>query len=175
MINCLNIPLRSKPMSIKAKHGRAQSAARLLQQGLPDRQGEGLTSLVRKAQLLMQAQQHLLAHLPEELREHVFVGGYREGRLTIITDRAVWLTWLRFEQARLLELLRQLPAFEAIMGLNFKVRPIRPLRLTPRQSRQLSSEAAQQLEACAQEVDDPKLQKALKRLASHASDPQQDA
>ncbi|WP_106478367.1 DUF721 domain-containing protein [Phytohalomonas tamaricis] len=155
-------------MSIKAKHGRAQSAALLLQQGSLHK-GTGLASLMHKAQLLAQAQRHLIDHLPAELHEHVFVGGYHEGRLTIITDRAVWLTWLRFEQARLLELLRQLPAFESIMGLTFKVRPIRPLRFTPQKPRQLSTEAAHQLEECAKDIEDPKLQKALKRLASHAA------
>ncbi|GAB2795884.1 hypothetical protein GCM10027040_22820 [Halomonas shantousis] len=126
-----------------------------------------LGSLMRVADLLDRAQSHLRTHLPEEVREHVFVGGYRDGRLTLITDRAVWLTWLRYEQTRLLALLRQLPELEAVLGITLKVRPVRPVKAPLRQPRQLSSEAADQLEACAADVDDPRLKRALSRLAAH--------
>ncbi|WP_280562288.1 MULTISPECIES: DciA family protein [unclassified Chromohalobacter] len=149
-------------MSIKAKRFRAQSIHHLI-----DGSGE-LGSVVRMAKLLQRAQQHLRAGLPVEIAEHVYVGGYREGALTLITDGAVWLTWLRYERQRLLTLLRQLPEFEAVLALNFKVRPVHPLKAPAYQPRALSTEAAQHLKACADDTADPKLKKALARLASHA-------
>ncbi|RKR02489.1 hypothetical protein C7446_2204 [Kushneria sinocarnis] len=148
-------------MSIKAKAGRAQSAAKLF-----THQGT-LAPLIRTAQLLAEAQQQLDAHLPEELHGHVAVGGYREGRLTLITDRAVWLTWLRFEQRRLLTLLNQIRGLETLQGLQFKVRPIRPLYQPVHQPRHLPAEAAEQLRMCASDTSDRHLRRALERLASH--------
>ncbi|MCK0769133.1 DUF721 domain-containing protein [Chromohalobacter canadensis] len=151
-------------MSIKAKRFRAQSIHHLI-----DGSGE-LGSVVRMATLLQRAQQHLRAGLPAEIAEHVYVGGYREGALTLITDGAVWLTWLRYERQRLLTLLRQLPEFEAVLALNLKVRPVQPLKAPTFQARALSPEAAHHLKACADDTTDPKLKKALARLASHAPD-----
>ncbi|MGR4068861.1 DciA family protein [Halomonas sp. LR3S48] len=127
-----------------------------------------LAPLMRTARLIGQAQQHLREHLPEEVREHLFVGGYRDGKLTLLTDRAVWLTWLRYEQSRLLDLLHQLPEFSAVTGFSLKVRPVRPLKVPPRQVRTLPAPAADEISACAADVDDPRLKGALERLASHA-------
>ncbi len=130
-------------------------------------QGE-LAPLMRTARLIEQAQHHLRSHLPQEVGEHLFVGGFRDGRLTLITDRAVWLTWLRYEQPRLLELLHQLPGFAAVTGFTLKVRPVRPVKAPPRQARQLSGPAGDELTACAEGTDDPRLKRALERLAAHA-------
>lgn len=127
-----------------------------------------LAPLMRTARLIGRAQQHLREHLPEEIREHLFVGGYRDGKLTLLTDRAVWLTWLRYEQARLLDLLHQLPEFTAVTGFTLKVRPVRPLKVPPRQVRTLPTPAADEISACAADIDDPRLKGALERLASHA-------
>ncbi len=127
-----------------------------------------LAPLMRTARLIGRAQQHLREHLPEEVREHLFVGGYRDGKLTLLTDRAVWLTWLRYEQARLLDLLHQLPEFTAVTGFTLKVRPVRPLKVPPRQVRTLPTPAADEISACAADIDDPRLKGALERLASHA-------
>ena len=102
------------------------------------------------------------------MRPHVFVGGFREGKLTIISSQASWVTWLRFEQPRLLTLLHQLPGFESVTALTFKVRPVHPVKVPERNTRELSSEAASTLKACADETDDPALKRALSRLASHA-------
>lgn len=149
-------------MSIKVKRFRAQPMSRLLE-------GRGeLGSLMRSARLIERAQAHLRDHLPAELAEHLHVGGYRDGRLTLLTDRAVWLTRLRYEQARLLELLHQLPGFEAVTGFHFKVRPVRPVKVPPRQVRHLPVHAADELSSCAADVEDPRLRQALERLAAHA-------
>ncbi|SDK84996.1 hypothetical protein SAMN05661010_00298 [Modicisalibacter muralis] len=153
-------------MSIKAKRFRAQPMTALLEDGS---RGSGeLGSLMRMARLIEHAQRHLREHLPEEVREHVFVGGYRQGKLTLITDRAVWLTWLRYEQPRLLALLKQLPEFTAVMGFTLKVRPVSPLKIPPRQTRSLSSRAADEISSCAADTDDPALKRSLERLAAHA-------
>ncbi|WP_372612243.1 DUF721 domain-containing protein [Halomonas sp.] len=149
-------------MSINVKRARAQPMS-----GLLEGRGE-LGSLMRTARLIEKAQTHLRAHLPEDIRDHLHVGGYREGRLTLITDRAVWLTWLRYEQQRLLALLHQLPGFEAVTGFHFKVRPVHPIKVPPRHVRELSPSAADELSSCAADTEDPRLKKALERLASHA-------
>ncbi|MDR5905460.1 DUF721 domain-containing protein [Franzmannia qiaohouensis] len=149
-------------MSIKVKRFRAQPVARLLG-------GKGeLGGLMRMAQLIGRAQELLREQLPDEVAEHVFVGGYREGKLTLITDRAVWLTWLRYEQPRLLALLHQHREFEAVLGFTLKVRPVRPPKAPPRQARELSASAADELSSCAADTDDPRLKRALERLAGHA-------
>lgn len=149
-------------MSIKGKGVRAQPVGQLL------RSRGALAPLLRTADIIAQAQQHLLASLPEELKDHVRVGGYSEGRLTLITDRAVWLTWLRFERQRLLTLLHQLPAFKDLDDLTFKVRPLRPVYTPRTRTRELPEEAASHLRDCARDTEHPRLKKALERLASHA-------
>lgn len=132
-------------------------------------EGRGeLGSLMRMATLIERAQRHLREHLPEELGEHLFVGGYHQGRLALITDRAVWLTRLRYEQPRLLQLLHQLPGFESVTGFTLKVRPVRPARPPLRQVRHLPEKAADEISSCAEDVDDPGLKRALERLAAHA-------
>lgn len=151
-------------MSIKAKKRHAQPVTHLL---LSKR--EGLGQLTAHAALIDRAQQTLQTSLPGEMTGHLLVGGYREGQLTLLTDRAIWLTWLRFERARLITLLRQVPGLEAVTQLQFKVRPFRRPRKPLQQPRVLSLEAAEHIEACAQDITDPSLQQALKRLATHAA------
>ncbi|MDN3552807.1 DciA family protein [Halomonas almeriensis] len=135
--------------------------------GLLAGQGE-LGNLMRTARLIERAQAHLRAQLSGELGEHLFVGGFRNGRLTLITDRAVWMTRLRYEQPRLLKHLQELEGFEAVTGFDLKVRPVRPPKAPLRQTRQLPAHAADELSSCANDVDDPRLKQALERLASHA-------
>ena len=132
-------------------------------------EGRGeLGPLMRMATLIERAQRHLRDHLPDEIREHLFVGGYHQGRLALITDRAVWLTRLRYEQPRLLQLLHQLQGFESVTGFTLKVRPVRPARLPLRQVRHLPRNAADEISSCAEDVADPGLRRALERLAAHA-------
>ena len=149
-------------MSIKVKRSRAQPIGKLLEQR------SGASLLIRQSRLIDQAQRHIRAHLPEEMRAHVFVGGFHQGKLTIISSQASWITWLRFEQKRLLKLLHQLPGFEGVTALTFKVRPVKPIKVPERNTRELSMDAADTLAACAQETSDPALKDALSRLASHA-------
>lgn len=150
-------------MSIKAKKRHAQPVTHLL---LSKR--EGLGDLTAQAALIDRAQQALQRHLPDDMNGHLLAGGYRDGQLTLLTDRAVWLTWLRFERVRIMTLLRQVEGLEALTTLQFKVRPFRRPRPPKPQTRTLSQAAAEQLQACASDMDDTTLQKALQRLASHA-------
>ncbi|WP_110668414.1 DUF721 domain-containing protein [Salinicola halophilus] len=154
-------------MSIKAKRFRAQPVSRLL--GQPGELGD----VMRMATLIDRAQSHLRQHLPADVAEHVHVGGYRDGVLTLITDRAAWLTWLRYEQPRLLKLLHQLPGFEAVMKFSLKVRPVRPIKAIPRQTRRMTPAGADALTHCAEGLEDSPLKQALSRLASHATDPEE--
>ncbi|WP_368448353.1 DUF721 domain-containing protein [Cobetia amphilecti] len=156
-------------MSIKAKRFRAQPAARLLN-------GKGqLGSVMRQARMLEQAQLHLRAALPKDMQEQVFVGGYHDDTLTLITSRASWLTWLRYEQRRLISVLRELPELATLARLAFKVRPIRPAFVPARQPRHLPEAAAEHLLDCASHTRDKRLRLALERLAAHASDSSDDA
>ncbi|TDO12591.1 MULTISPECIES: DUF721 domain-containing protein [Halomonas] len=132
-------------------------------------EGHGeLGSLMRMASLIERAQGYLRNQVPEEMRDHLFVGGYHQGRLSLITDRAVWLTRLRYEQPHLLQRLQQLPGFESVTGFTLKVRPVRPARPPLRQVRHLPEKAADEISSCAADVDDPGLKGALERLAAHA-------
>ncbi|MDL4862596.1 DUF721 domain-containing protein, partial [Halomonas elongata] len=47
-------------------------------------------------------------------------------------------------------------------------RPVRPPKAPIRQTRHLPARAADELSSCAADVDDPRLKRALERLASHA-------
>lgn len=134
--------------------------------------GDGrLAPLMRTARLIEGLQHYLRQQLPAELGKHLFVGGFHQGRLTLITDRAVWLTRLRYEQPRLLELTRQYPGLETVTGFDLKVRPVRPAKAPLRQPRHLPTKAANELSSCANDVDDPGLRDALRRLAAHAENP----
>ncbi|AOM02114.1 MULTISPECIES: DUF721 domain-containing protein [Cobetia] len=151
-------------MSIKAKRFRAQPAARLLN-------GKGqLGNVMRQARMLEQAQWHLREALPTDMQEQVFVGGYHEGTLTLITNRASWLTWLRYEQRRLISVLREIPELAALTRLNFKVRPVRPVFVPAQQPRHLPAAAAEHLLDCASHTRDEHLRRSLERLAAHADD-----
>ncbi|GHC20365.1 DUF721 domain-containing protein [Aidingimonas halophila] len=149
-------------MSIKVKRFRAQSINSLLSGS------SELGHLIRAASLLERAQGELRRALPGDMQEHVYVGGYHQGKLTIITDKAAWLTWLRFQQSHLLGILHRLPELESVTGLAFKVRPVHPPKVPQRQHRRLPSKAADELSSCAADTDNPRLKKALERLASHA-------
>ncbi|WP_218314836.1 DUF721 domain-containing protein [Halomonas sp. 18071143] len=149
-------------MSIKVKRSRAQPITQLLNTSA------GAGHLMRQSRLIDQAQTHLRAHLPEEMRAHVFVGGFSNGRLTLISSQASWLTWLRYEQPRLLSLLHQLPGFTGVTGFTLKVRPVRTVAPPARYARTLSSSAGTTLKECAEDTEHPRLKQALERLASHA-------
>ncbi|WP_447553163.1 DUF721 domain-containing protein [Vreelandella sp. EE22] len=149
-------------MSIKVKRSRAQPIKSVLASS------NEVSNLLRQSRLIDQAQRHLRAHLPEEMREHIYVGGFSNARLTLISGQASWLAWLRFEQSRLLTLLHQLPGFEAVTGFHFKVRPVRPVTVPTRYTRTLSHGASDTIAQCAEDTEDPRLKSALERLASHA-------
>ncbi|WP_025731968.1 DciA family protein [Carnimonas nigrificans] len=157
-------------MSIKVKKRNAQPVSRLLANSSRSQVSRSeLAPLLSKAQAIAKAQQQLEEHLPEELKGHVLVGGVTDGCLTILTDRAVWLTWLRFERARLLALLRYLPEMASVSSLSFKVRPLKPTHVAPQQRRYLSASAAEHIKECADYTDDPQLKAALARLAAHTT------
>ena len=149
-------------MSIKVKRSRAQPITQLLTKS------GSMGQLMRQSRLIDQAQRHLRAHIPDSMREHIFVGGFQNGRLTLISGQASWLTWLRYEQPRLLVLLHQLPGFESVTGFTLKVRPIRPIERPKRYNRTLSESAGKAVSDCAKDTDNPSLKRALERLAAHA-------
>jgi hypothetical protein len=87
--------------------------------------------------------------------------------LLIVTD-GHWATRLRYQQKRLL---RQLQAFDEFINLDrilFKVQPPTVPQGAAGHTIDLSSVAAESIQATAEGITDPKLRAALERLASHA-------
>lgn len=148
-------------MSIKVKRYRAQPIGKLMSSR------DNTALLFRQTVLIERVQSCLRDHLPDDIAAHIFVGGFKEGHLTIISDKAGWLTWLRYEQQQLLALIHQVAGFERVTQLKFKVRPVHVLEVPIRPPRHLSPVAADVLEACAADTEDKRLKEALKRLASH--------
>lgn len=138
----------------------ARATAALLREVKP------LRALFGEARRIDRLQQLVDSELQPAAREHCHVASWREGQLLLIVTDGHWATRLRYQQRRLL---RQLQAFEEFAGLeriHFKVQPPPPARHSPRRTTPLSASAADNLQATAEGIRDPKLRAALERLAS---------
>lgn len=156
-------------MSIKVKQRNAQPVSRLLANSSPRAMGKSeLSPLLHKADAISRVQHLLEEKLPDEMQGHLLVGGCTQGTVTILTDKAVWLTWLRFERTQLLKLINSLPDFHHVDAIAFKVRPLRSIRPAVRKPpRYITEEASEHILACAEYTTDPKLKAALERLSAH--------
>jgi hypothetical protein len=95
---------------------------------------------------------------------------YEAGCLHLQTDSAAWATRLRQSQAELLARLRREPFFAKLESLHVRVAPISTGTSAPSTAPQsgkarLSNGAAELLRGAADEVKDPALREALKRLS----------
>ncbi len=132
------------------------------------REAKPLKDIFRHAQRLSQLQSLLESQLQPAAREHCHVASWREGSLLLIVTDGHWATRLRYQQKRLL---RQLLAFDEFANLTrilFKVQPPTPHHGAAGHTMDLSSVAAESIQATAEGISDPKLRAALERLASHA-------
>ncbi|MHA6492650.1 DUF721 domain-containing protein [Pseudomonas borbori] len=139
----------------------AKASAALLREAKP------LKALFNQAQRLDQLQRLLESQLQPAAREHCHVASWREGCLLLIVTDGHWATRLRYQQKRLLRQLQLLEEFATLAKIHFKVQPPTvEIRATNR-TISLSNSAAENIQATADGVRDPKLRAALERLAKH--------
>ncbi|UQB32677.1 DUF721 domain-containing protein [Pseudomonas tremae] len=134
------------------------------------REAKPLKAIFRHAERLSHLQRLLESQLQPAAREHCHVASWREGSLLLIVTDGHWATRLRYQQKRLH---RQLIAFDEFINLTrivFKVQPPEAPRGAATHTIDLSMVAAENIQATADNITDPKLRAALERLASHALD-----
>ena len=115
-----------------------------------------LQRLVTRAKAVEHLQRLLNQFLQPAAHEHCYLANYHAGILTLIVTDGQWATRLRYQQKRLLK------------RIQLKVRP--PLQTEKPKPRtiMLSEQAGQTIQASAEATQDPRLRKALERLAKHA-------
>lgn len=139
----------------------ARAPAALLREVKP------LKSLFNQAQRIERLQQLVASQLQPAAREHCLVASWREGCLLLIITDGHWATRLRYQQKRLLKQLQALEEFATLTKILFKVQPPTVEMRAPSRTISLSSSAAENIQATAEGITDPKLKAALERLAKH--------
>lgn len=147
-------------MSLRPSPARAP--ATLLREAKP------LRALFSEARRLDRLQQLVESQLQPAAREHCHVASLREGSLLLIVTDGHWATRLRYQQRRLQRQLQSMEEFAGLSRILFKVQPPEAPRHKPGPAPALSVRAADNIEAAARGIADPKLKAALERLASHA-------
>ncbi|AVE05488.1 MULTISPECIES: DUF721 domain-containing protein [Pseudomonas] len=144
------------------RHQPARAPGALLREAKP------LKAIFGHAQRLGLLQRLLESQLQPAAREHCHVASWREGHLLLIVTDGHWATRLRYQQKRLQ---RQLMAFDEFAGLTRIQFKVQPPAVQPRavgHTVDLSENAAETIQATADEISDPGLRAALERLAAHA-------
>jgi hypothetical protein len=131
------------------------------------REAKPLKALFNQAQRIDRLQHLLESQLQPAAREHCHVASWREGCLLLIVTDGHWATRLRYQQRRLLRQLQTLEEFATLTKILFKVQPPTAQRRAPGRTISLSSSAAENIQATADGITDPKLRAALERLAKH--------
>lgn len=139
----------------------AQPPAKLLREAKP------LKALFGHAQRITHLQQLLDSQLQPAAREHCHVASWRDGCLLLIVTDGHWATRLRYQQRRLHRQLQALEEFANLSKILFKVQPRSGANRAGNRTIHLSERAAQNIQASAEGISDPKLRAALERLASH--------
>jgi hypothetical protein len=127
--------------------------------------------LMAQAGHIQKLKQQFKQALRPALSPHCELLSIHERVLTISVDSSVWASRLRYEQQRILSKLQANPEFPEIASLSVKI--AKPKRIKPvakkRQANRPSEDSIATMSELAQKVDDPKLKKALQRLAQRAS------
>jgi len=127
-----------------------------------------LAGLLAKADALLRLEQRLHAQLAPALRPLCKVASFRDGRLLVVVSSGQWATHLRYQERRLCQALQELPEFAGLTRILLKVQP----PVIQSQGRGACppppASAAHSLHACAENCNDPALQRALEKLAKHA-------
>lgn len=140
----------------------ARSPAVLLRDAKP------LRAIFRQAERLTHLQRLLESQLQPAAREHCRVASWREGCLLLVVTDGHWATRLRYQQRRLQRQLVMFDEFASLTRILFKVQPPAPPQGAATHTIDLSINAAENIQATADGISDPKLRAALERLASHA-------
>ncbi|MCK9796175.1 RNA-binding protein [Pseudomonas chlororaphis] len=132
------------------------------------REAKPLKAILGHAQRLAHLQRLLESQLQPAAREHCHVASWREGSLLLIVTDGHWATRLRYQQKRLQRQLVEFQEFASLTRILFKVQPPTVQHGAASHTMDLSSSAAQTIQATADGISDPNLRAALERLASHA-------
>ena len=132
------------------------------------RDAKPLRAIFRQAERLTHLQRLLESQLQPAAREHCRVASWREGCLLLVVTDGHWATRLRYQQRRLQRQLMGFDEFASLMRIQFKVQPPAPPQGAATHTIDLSPDAAENIQATAEGISDPKLRAALERLASHA-------
>ena len=82
-----------------------------------------LGKLLEKAKQLTELDKLIKGYLSPKLAEHCQVCNLRNGRLVIMTQKAVYATRLKYEIPELLARLREQEGFQGLIGIDCKVSP----------------------------------------------------
>lgn len=130
---------------------------------------KSLPLLAEKAELLMLLNHQVKQMLPKHIVEHINVANLRQNSLIIDVSSAAWATRVKMQQKALLMKLQD-EFLPSLIAIEIKINPnIHSEKAIPTvKHRQLSANAAEHLNALANQIDGPLAVK-LKRLAALAS------
>ena len=103
----------------------------------------------------------------EPLVQHVVPRRYSDGCLSLQADSSVWASKIRHQQQAIIDQLRAHPAFSQLSLLKVRIAPLERERIKPARKPSLKRPSAETLTLLAQVADDitdPGLRDALKRL-----------
>ncbi len=127
-----------------------------------------VAALVTKSKQLERLTRILRTCLDPAVSAAIHVASVQGSKLVITSDSPALATRLRLQAPELVHTIaNQLEEFQAIKTLEVKIIPrTRPPKRKKPPARALSENAAQRLRETAESIDNPALQKALRRLAS---------
>ena len=129
-----------------------------------------LKGLYAKARAVERLQVLVDTLLEPAARDHCRVASLREGVLRLVVTDSQWATRMRYQQKRLIRQLRDFTEFATLTKIHCKVQPPLVKKAPPVHKMRRSSVAAASLRDTAEQIDDPSLRAALKRLAKHHED-----
>lgn len=103
----------------------------------------------------------------EPLAQHVIPLRYSDGCLSLQADSSLWASKIRHQQQRLIDQLRAHPALQQLKLLKLRIAPLQQERVKPVRRPALhrpSAETLTLLQQVADDMTDPGLRDALKRL-----------
>ena len=134
-----------------------------------NRKKDGVADLVTKARLMGKLNQEFLKNIPAPINLHVQLAYINGSKLHVIADSPAWATKLRFMSSHIIPTLKKnIQYFQYVKELTISTRPVNAAveKRKLNQPRHLSVEAKNCLENMADGLDNEKLQRSLRRLAS---------
>lgn len=129
-----------------------------------------LKDLVAKAERHRQAEQEVLAALPEDLVKGTRFVSCKEGEIVLTAETAGKASQIRFRQHEIMAKLRENDLFRFVWKLKVKVAPPRFTEKPVFRKEPLSKENARLLKEEAGHTKDKALREVLEKLASHVRD-----